>query len=102
MASSSPIEIHRDYNFGTGDIILAIIGSRAASDPKQIVYLKVHQCILRLHSTVFDEMLELPSPTFSDGSNGGAPAVIDGLPVVQLHDEPQDVLNLMKATYFAT
>lgn len=56
--------------------------------------------MLRFHSGFFDKMLELPLQPSSDASDL-VPPMIEGLPVLQLHDKSKDVIKLMKVIYFS-
>ncbi|KAJ6456121.1 hypothetical protein C8R45DRAFT_914198 [Mycena sanguinolenta] len=53
---------------------------------------RVHWSVLALHSTVFRDMEGLPQPP-------DEPA-IDGCPIVELSDDPNDLEYLLKALYF--
>ena len=56
------------------------------------VAFKVHRGQLARHSDVFRDMFALPSPPRCVES-------IDGCPWVELHDDPADVLHLLRALY---
>ncbi|KAF8216730.1 hypothetical protein K438DRAFT_1953636 [Mycena galopus ATCC 62051] len=55
---------------------------------------RVHWGVLALHSTVFRDMQGLPQPP--DQPN------IEGCPVVEISDSPEDVENLLQALYTPT
>lgn len=52
---------------------------------------KVHRGQLERHSEVFSDLFSLPQPADQE--------LIDGVPCVTLHDEPDDVLHLLRALY---
>ena len=66
--------------FDDGNIILLV----------EDIAFKVHQGQLERHSDVFRGMLSLPQPDSE---------AIDGIPWVELHDDPSDVLHLLSALY---
>ncbi|RPD58813.1 hypothetical protein L226DRAFT_471169 [Lentinus tigrinus ALCF2SS1-7] len=69
-----------DFWFADGNIILLV----------QDVAFKVHRGQLVRHSDIFHDMFSLPQPVGD---------MIDGCPWVQLHDDPGDVLHLLRALY---
>ena len=82
MTASPQLENFKttDFWFSDGNVILLV----------QDVAFKVHQGQLVRHSDVFRDMFSLPQP---------ASETIDGVPYVQLHDDPSDVLHLLHALY---
>ena len=69
-----------DFWFPDGNVILLV----------EDIAFKVHQGQLVRHSDVFRDMFSLPPP---------ASETLDGIPWVQLHDDPSDVLHLLRALY---
>ncbi len=69
-----------DFWFPDGNIILLV----------EDIAFKVHRGQLVRHSDVFRDMFSLPPP---------ASETIDGIPWVQLHDDPSDMLHLLRALY---
>ncbi|RDX41004.1 hypothetical protein OH76DRAFT_1459321 [Lentinus brumalis] len=69
-----------DFWFADGNIILLV----------QDVAFKVHRGQLVRHSDIFHDMFSLPQPVAD---------MVDGCPWVQLHDDPGDVLHLLRALY---
>ncbi|KAF7315148.1 BTB domain-containing protein [Mycena indigotica] len=55
---------------------------------------RVHFSLLAAHSTVFSDMYELPQPELQ--------ATVDGCPLVEVHDDPEDVKNLLSVLYTPT
>ncbi|KAI0048726.1 hypothetical protein FA95DRAFT_1604969 [Auriscalpium vulgare] len=62
--------------------------------PRRTLY-KVHKHVLALHCSVFESMFTGPQAAFDVGSDRH-----DGLPVMDLPDNPDDVLHFLKALYF--
>ncbi|KAI0048725.1 hypothetical protein FA95DRAFT_1678073 [Auriscalpium vulgare] len=62
--------------------------------PRRTLY-KVHKHILALHCSAFESMFSGPQAAFDAGSE-----FIDGLPVMDLPDDPDDVVLFLKALYF--
>ncbi|KAF7315146.1 BTB domain-containing protein [Mycena indigotica] len=56
---------------------------------------RVHWGLLTMHSTVFKDMYALPQPNASEPT-------VEGCPVVEVHDDPVDLQNLLKALYNPT
>ncbi|OJT08573.1 hypothetical protein TRAPUB_500 [Trametes pubescens] len=73
-----------DFWFADGNIVL-LAGN---------VAFKVHRGQLVRHSDVFYDMFSLPQPAAEEGQG-----LIDGCPWVELHDDPSDVLHLLRALY---
>ena len=69
-----------DFWFVDGNIILFV----------EDVAFKVHRGQLVRHSDVFHDMFSLPQPVAD---------TIDGCAWVELHDDPSDVLHLLRALY---
>ena len=84
MSVSAQSHLHpyktTDFWFADGNVILLVAD----------VAFKVHQGQLVRHSEVFCDMFSLPQP---------ASETIDGCPWVELHDDPSDVLHLLRALY---
>ena len=82
MSAQSPLITFKttDFWFADGNIVLL------AED----VGFKVHQGQLVRHSEIFNDMFSLPQPTAE---------MIDGCAWVRLHDDPSDVLHLLRALY---
>ncbi|KAI0628222.1 hypothetical protein C8Q77DRAFT_1068402 [Trametes polyzona] len=74
-----------DFWFSDGNIVL-LAGT---------VAFKVHRGQLVRHSDVFHDMFSLPQPDASEAGQG----LIDGCQWVELHDDPSDVLHLLRALY---
>ena len=80
---NGPIELDRhSLWFEDGNIIL-----RA-----QNTAFKVHRSLLGRHSTVFEDMFQVPQPT-SPGES------IDSVPLVELHDDPQELGDFLDVIY---
>ncbi|TBU61486.1 hypothetical protein BD310DRAFT_873504 [Dichomitus squalens] len=82
MTTSPQLENFKttDFWFSDGNVLL-FVGDIA---------FKVHQGQLVRHSDVFRDMFSLPQPVSE---------TIDGIPWVHLHDDPSDVLHLLRALY---
>lgn len=89
---------HPEFWFADGSIILL------AHD----VLFRVHKSFLARHSLVFRDMFSIPQPSTesssaSDNSDSkGVPSdheMIDGCPLVRIHDTPDDVASLLYALY---
>ena len=74
-----------DFWFADGNIVLL------AGD----VAFKVHRGQLVRHSDVFHDMFSLPQPAEGEAGQG----LVDGCQWVELHDDPADVLHLLRALY---
>lgn len=72
---------HPDLWFDDGSIVLV------AED----TMFRVHRSTLCTHSTVFADMFKVPQP-FGEG-------MIEGCPVVDVHDQAADMACLLKALY---
>ncbi|KZV76847.1 hypothetical protein PENSPDRAFT_730875 [Peniophora sp. CONT] len=81
----------QDFYFNDGTIVL-----RALSKQDNVYTLfRVHKSLLALRCSVFHDM-------FGDGDAlhfDGASEQYDGVPLMHLHDEPEDVLDFLKALY---
>ncbi|KAI0817013.1 hypothetical protein BC628DRAFT_1333857 [Trametes gibbosa] len=73
-----------DFWFSDGNVVL-LAGN---------VAFKVHRGQLVRHSDIFHDMFSLPQPASEEGQG-----LIDGCPWVELHDDPSDVLHLLRALY---
>ncbi|KAI0657928.1 hypothetical protein C8Q70DRAFT_1055307 [Cubamyces menziesii] len=73
-----------DFWFTDGNIIL-FVGN---------VAFKVHRGQLVRHSDVFHDMFSLPQPASEEGQG-----LVDGCAWVTLHDDPSDMLHLLRALY---
>ncbi|KAJ7072662.1 hypothetical protein C8F01DRAFT_973601 [Mycena amicta] len=56
---------------------------------------RVHWSILSMHSSVFKDMHGVPQPDASE-------PMVEGCPVVELHDDPKDVENILRVLYNPT
>lgn len=73
------------------------------------VVFRVHKTFLARHSAVFRDMFSIPQPssaTDDTGLNISSSSAISkdaasmgGVPVVRIHDSPEDVANLLFALY---
>lgn len=70
-----------DFWFKDGNIV--IVAGKIA--------FKVHRGQLARHSEVFSDLFTVPQPAVQE--------LIDGCPWVELHDDPAEVLCLLKALY---
>ena len=70
-----------DLRFEDGNIVL-VAGNTA---------LCVHRGVLSLKSTVFSDMISVPQPDARD--------MVDGIPAVRLHDDPQDLIWFIDSMY---
>jgi len=72
--------------FDDGSVVLR------AKDPH--VLFRVHRALIARHSEVFRNMFLIPQPPPDDHT-----AMIEGCPVVELHDSAKDVASLLRALY---
>ena len=90
---------HPEFWFADGSIILL------AHD----VLFRVHKSFLARHSLVFRDMFSLPQPSLESSSPSNDTdakkvenmdhGMVDGCPVVRIHDTPDDVASLLYALY---
>ncbi|RDX41897.1 hypothetical protein OH76DRAFT_1422827 [Lentinus brumalis] len=80
------VDVVRDSEFWLLDGNVVLIAQKSA--------FRVHQSVLARHSTVLADLFTVPLPPSSD-----ARETMDGCPVVQLHDSPDDLRYLLKALY---
>ena len=80
---------HSDFWFSDGSVVLL------AHD----TLFRVHKTFLSRHSLVFRDMFTLPQPSTSASTIVSSEDEIDGCPVVDLHDSPNDVSSLLYALY---
>ena len=70
-----------DFWFEDGSVVLIA----------QNIKFKVHRGMLARHSLIFQDLLSLPPPMDQ--------RTIDGCPIIELHDLPDDVWYLLRALY---
>ncbi|TEB24230.1 hypothetical protein FA13DRAFT_1818078 [Coprinellus micaceus] len=80
-APVSPLKRSEEVWFDDGNIVLQ------AGD-KQF---KVHRGVLAKHSPIFSDLFQIPHPHDEP--------TVDGCPIVELHDSPEDVEHVLKALY---
>ncbi|KAI0648582.1 hypothetical protein C8Q79DRAFT_956136 [Trametes meyenii] len=68
--------------FNDGNIVLIASG---------VMAFRVHRGVLAYHSTVFDDLFQLPQPEEGE--------LMDGCPIVHISDRPVDVSHLLHALY---
>lgn len=56
---------------------------------------RIHQTILSTYSEIFAGLFTVPQPPATKGQQ----ELIEGCHVVQLHDKPEDFIDLLKAIY---
>ncbi|KAF7341313.1 BTB domain-containing protein [Mycena venus] len=60
---------------------------------------RVPKSILAARSPVFQSMFEFPQPVSGDDAMAGADEVMDGSPVIRLHDSPTEVEAFLRAIF---
>ncbi|KAJ7642432.1 hypothetical protein DFH06DRAFT_608717 [Mycena polygramma] len=60
---------------------------------------RVPKSILAARSSVFQAMFEFPQPAASDGEMTDVDEVMDGSPVVRIHDSPKEVEAFLRAIF---
>ena len=90
-----PFSRHKDLWFSDGSVVL-----RA----EQTLF-RVHMSQLSRHSAFFRDLFSLPQPpklgdgNDDDDDDGELPAVVEGCPVLRLHDSAEDLGHLLMALY---
>ncbi|KAL0947784.1 hypothetical protein HGRIS_013858 [Hohenbuehelia grisea] len=87
----------QDVYYEDGNIVLAVKSEEEDDDGSMVqmtTYFRVHQSILAQHSQVFRDMFAVPQPTAADQDDA-----YDGLPVVHLHDTPEDLKAFLQCLY---
>lgn len=75
-------------NYPDGDLVL---GAQYRSVHRPTQYFRVHRFFLSFHSIIFADMLRLPSPADVETR--------DGVPLVMLTDDGEDVAELLNFVY---
>lgn len=65
------------------------------------VHFRVHKSILKTHSRVFADVMKLRVPAGKGEDGDAEEAVIRGLPILELHDHPADIVKLMEVLYMS-
>lgn len=73
---------HESLWYKSGNVVIAT--------PK--ILFRVYDGILAQHSPIFRDMFSLPQPTTG-------PDQLDGVPVVHLHDDPEELSHFLRALY---
>ncbi|KAJ7642438.1 hypothetical protein DFH06DRAFT_1301687 [Mycena polygramma] len=60
---------------------------------------RVPKSILAARSSVFQAMFEFPQPAAADGDMSDVDEVMDGSPVIRLHDSPKEVEAFLRAIF---
>ena len=81
---------HPELYFSDGNFL--IIAQDAAKKTDRI-HFRVHQAILSKHSQVFKDMFNLPGPP------ADAQEFYDGVPFVEVSDDPEDMAKIFKILY---
>ena len=76
----------KEFYFPDGNIILS-----ARVKDGTLVYFRVHKSVLSLHSPIFADMFAMPPPSVMD--------TYDGLPLVHLQDDADDLKAFLQALY---
>ncbi|KAI0048902.1 hypothetical protein FA95DRAFT_987578 [Auriscalpium vulgare] len=76
-----------------GSIIIRTLPK--GTHPTKITLFKVHKHLLGLHCSVFATLFDGPQEALEVGSEQ-----YDGLPIMELPDDPDDVVDFLRALYF--
>lgn len=80
---------HTRLYFPDGDVVL----SAGDAGSKNAIILRVHRFMLSHHSPVFKDMFAFPAgPNINE--------TYDGVPVVQMPDNPNDLASLIEVLYY--
>ncbi|KAG8922721.1 hypothetical protein FRC02_011665 [Tulasnella sp. 418] len=82
---------HKTFYFDDGNIILRV--KKDATDSH--VLFRVHQSVLKLHSSTLASILTIPPPAIGSASR----ELIDGCDVIDMHDPYQDMEKLISLLY---
>ncbi|KAJ8516283.1 hypothetical protein ONZ45_g6359 [Pleurotus djamor] len=93
LSASEPTSLqHPQYYFKDGSIALSAHEDPDDEDSILLIF-RVHASILARESTVFADMIDLPTP--SDNSQD----MYDGVPLIHLHDKAEHVKGFLRAIY---
>jgi hypothetical protein len=79
----------QDLYFPDGNVVLYVQDKEGNS-----TNFRLHKSILAKHSAVFHDMFSMPSPTTPVETES-----YDGVPLVELHDEPEDLKTFLMNLY---
>lgn len=84
---------HSSLWLSDGNIVLA---ASPSSDQQRTILFRIHKSILSRHSQVFSDMFALPAAP-ADNED-----VLEGLPLIRMHDSGEDLEALLKYLYGPT
>ncbi len=89
------LERHNSLWLSDGNIILAPTSS---SDGRLSILFRVHKSVLSRQSQVFNDMFALPDNS-SLNHVGDEKEILEGFPLVRMHDSAEDIEALLKYLY---
>ena len=91
-SSPSTLKKHPTLYFPTGDVIIRAIAKFDDGLPSGTHLFRVHTFLLAHHSPVLADMFTLPATSNTNEA-------FDGVPVIDFHDDANDIEGLLKVFY---